>query len=269
MFYSHYPILGSESRLPVYLVSLGMHDCQPYVKRGSEYNFSQLFYTTKGSGMLCYDNIKTEIRAGNGFYIPAFYPHEYYPLEDVWDNHWIIPEGSGCGGMLADMGFSDKPQVFSLSSTKLLDRLFGNMHEALMSDKLHGNLRASGHLYSFLIELERCKNGAGSRSETNRAVIKCVDYIDNNYRHAITMEQLCKVSGVSKQYLCRLFRTALDARPMEYIAKRRIQAAKELLTETRMSIEEIVEQTGFCDSSYFCKLFRRYEGITPTQFRKY
>ena len=83
------------------------------------------------------------------------------------------------------------------------------------------------------------------------------------------MEKLSEVSGMSKQYLCRLFRNTLDTRPMEYVAKRRIQAAKELLTGTKMSIEEISEQTGFCDNSYFCKLFRRYEGITPTQFRKY
>ncbi len=268
MFFYHYPIIGAESRLPIYLLSLGMHDCQPYVKRGTEYSFPQIFYCTKGKGILCYDNIKTEIKEGMGFFIPACCPHEYYPVGDVWDNHWIIPGGFGCDRLIEDMGF-DKPQVFSLSSTKLLDHFFRNMHEALMSDKLQGNLRASGYLYSFLLELERCKSGTGARKETNRAVAKCVDYIDNNYAQAITMEELCEISGMSKQYLCRLFRNILDTRPMEYIAKRRIQAAKELLTGTKMSIEEITEQTGFCDSSYFCKLFRRYEGITPTQFRKY
>ncbi len=268
MFFYHYPIIGSESRLPIYLISLGMHDCQPYVKRGEEYNFPQIFYCTKGSGILSYDNIKVEIKSGMGFFIPASYPHEYYPVGDVWDNHWIIPGGDGCERLLMDMGF-DKPQVFSLNSTKLLDHFFRNMHEALMSDKLQGNLRASGYLYSFLLELEGCKSGVGLHSKTNCAIIKCVDYIDNNYNHPITMENLCDISGMSKQYLCRLFRNNLDARPMEYIAKRRIQAAKELLTGTKLSIEEIVEQTGFCDSSYFCKLFKRYEGITPTQFRKY
>ena len=55
---------------------------------------------------------------------------------------------------------------------------------------------------------------------------------------------------------------------MEYIAKRRIQAAKELLTGTDMTIEDIAAETGFCTSSYFCKLFKKYEGITPTHFRK-
>lgn len=266
MFFNHYPIIGTENKLPVYLVNMGMFDCQPYVKRGAEFGYPQIFYCTKGSGILCYDNIRTEVKAGTGFFIPPAYPHEYYPTGDVWDNHWIIPDGYGCERMLSGMGL-DKPQTFSLSNIKLLDHFFRNMHEALMSDKLHGNLRASGYLYSFLIELERCKSGAGLRNEANPAIIKCVDYIDNNYSETITMEHLCNVSGVSKQYLCRLFRNTLASRPMEYIAKRRIQAAKELLTGTEMSIEEIVEQTGFCDSSYFCKLFRRYEGMTPTQFR--
>ena len=82
------------------------------------------------------------------------------------------------------------------------------------------------------------------------------------------MEELCAVSGVSKQYLCLLFRNSLGSRPMEYITKRRIQAAKELLTATDKTIEEIAAETGFCTPSYFCKLFRRYEGITPTGFRR-
>lgn len=268
MFFYHYPIIGAESKLPIYLVSLGMHDCQPYIKRNKEYIHPQFFYCTKGIGILNYDNIKIEIKPGTGFFMPASYPHEYYPVGEIWDNHWVIPGGYDCERLLSDMGF-DKPQVFSLNSTKLLDHFFRNMHEALMSDKLQGNLRASGYLYSFLIELERCKSGAKSLSDTNIAITKCVDYIDKNYREPVTMEKLCEVSGVSKQYLCRLFRNTLDTRPMEYIAKRRIQSAKELLTGTKMSIEEIVEETGFCDSSYFCKLFKRYEGITPTQFRKY
>lgn len=54
---------------------------------------------------------------------------------------------------------------------------------------------------------------------------------------------------------------------MEYIAKRRIQAAKELLTGSDITIDEIAAATGFCSASYFCKLFKRYEGITPSYFR--
>lgn len=49
--------------------------------------------------------------------------------------------------------------------------------------------------------------------------------------------------------------------------KRKIQAAKMLLAETQKTVDQIAEETGFCDSSYFCKIFKRFESITPSQFR--
>ena len=252
MFYYHYPIIGRESRLPIYLVGIGMHDCQPYTRRGTEYGYPQLFYTTEGSGVLRVDDTETEIKTGMGFFIPASYPHDYYPVGDVWDNHWIIPGGYACEKMLSEMGF-DKPVVFSLDSTERLDRLFSEMHEALM--------------YEFLIEFDRAIGHIGDSAPADPAVIRCVDLIDRNYTRQITMDEFCVTTGLSKQHICRLFRTALGSRPMEYIAKRRIQAAKELLSDTNMTTEEIAEKVGFGSSSYFCKLFRRYEGISPTQFR--
>ncbi|MBR5090160.1 MAG: hypothetical protein IK093_12100 [Ruminiclostridium sp.] len=47
MFYYHYPIIGRESRLPVYLISIDMHDCQPLTRRGTEYAYPHLFYTER------------------------------------------------------------------------------------------------------------------------------------------------------------------------------------------------------------------------------
>ena len=266
MFFSHYPIITHENKLPLYLISLGMHDCQPPVRRGTEYGFPQIFYCTRGKGILSYDGIKTEIKAGMGFFMPASYAHEYHPAGDVWDNHWLIPGGYACDRLLSDTGF-DAPEIFTPDSTARLDKLFMNMHAALQHDNIYGNLKASGILYEFMIELDRAINHLNSSTCPNPALKKCLKLIDNSYSSQIKMEDLCEVSGLSKQHICRLFRNSLDTRPMEYIAKRRIQAAKELLSGTEMTIEDIADKTGFCSSSYFCKLFKRYEDITPTQFR--
>ena len=99
------------------------------------------------------------------------------------------------------------------------------------------------------------------------AVTKAIAYIDENYMKQPDLESISKAAGVSSQHLCRLFRQTLNCRPMEYITKRKIQAAKMLLAETRKTVEQIAEETGFCDSSYFCKIFKRFESITPSQFR--
>lgn len=59
MFYYHYPIIAREGRLPIYLISIGRHDCQPLVRRGTEYSYSQIFYCTKGRGVLRIDSTET------------------------------------------------------------------------------------------------------------------------------------------------------------------------------------------------------------------
>lgn len=102
---------------------------------------------------------------------------------------------------------------------------------------------------------------------SNAVLMRSVDYINSNFAAHISMSELCTVSGVSKEHLCTLFRKNLDMRPMEYVAKRRIQAAKELLIGSEKTVETIALETGFCTASYFCKLFKRYEGISPMRFK--
>lgn len=267
MYFYDFPIISTESKLPVYLVNMGLHDMQPHTVREEGYSYHQILYCTRGSGTILYENTKHIIAPYTAVFIPAGFPHEYYPNGGVWDIHWVVPSGYAIDDLLLHMGF-DRLGFFELGDVKMLEHHFRKMHEALVGDRIHGNYRASGYLYDFLIELHRLVTESGTAVTANSAVVRAVDYINANYTEEITMEQLCEAAGVSKQHLCRLFRSTLNSRPMEYAAKRRIQAAKELLTDTDKTVEEIAEETGFCTGSYFCKLFRRYEGMTPTQFRK-
>ncbi|MBQ7936685.1 MAG: AraC family transcriptional regulator [Clostridia bacterium] len=267
MYFYDFPIIKSEVNLPVYLFSVGLHEQQPHILRKEGYMYPQIIYCTKGSGTLVLDGRKHLIEPYTAFFLPAGYPHEYYPEEEVWDVHWVVPSGFGIEDMLRHFGL-DAPAVFELGDIKNLEHHFRKMHDALVADRIFGNYRASGYLYDFLIEFYRLISTANSGGIVNSVVVRAVDYINVNYPSQITMEELCGVSGVSKQHLCRLFQSVLNSRPMEYIAKRRIQAAKELLSQTDMTVEEIAEEVGFCTGSYFCKLFRRYEGMTTSQFRK-
>ncbi len=267
MYFYDFPIISSESNLPIYLVNMGLHELQPHTIREEGYSCHQILYCTKGSGTFLSENTKHVIEPYTAVFIPTGTPHEYYPNEDIWDIHWVVPSGYALDELLSHFSF-DKLSFFELGDVKMLEHHFRKMHEALMGDRLFGNYRASGYLYDFLIEFYRLTSKSGTAVTANSAVIKAIDYINANYTSEITMEQLCEAAGMSEQHLCRLFRSVLNSRPMEYTAKRRIQAAKELLTNTSSTIEEISEKTGFCTSSYFCKLFKRYEGMTPTQFRR-
>ena len=266
MFFCDYPIISTEKDLPLFLLNMGQHDCQDHIVRTEGYPCPQILYCTKGGGTLIIDGKKIHISPCTAIYMPALYPHEYYPDNDVWDIHWVVPAGYASEQILEHFGLI-KPQIFELVELKTLDRIVRKMHESIRADSVFGNYRASGYLYDFLIEFYRLISDNKASQAPNSVLMKALDYINANYTSAVSMDDLCEVCGVSKQYLCLLFRKILGSRPMEYIAKRRIQAAKELLTGTDMRIEEIAAETGFCTASYFCKLFKRYEGITPSAFR--
>lgn len=266
MYFCDYPIIGNERELPLYLHNMGQHHCQDHVIRPDGYYYDQLFYCTKGSGTIVYNNKKELIPANTAVYIPADFPHEYYANEDIWDIHWVVPCGSAVKSILEKFEFREL-KIFSLSDTRMLEHIFRKMHNALRSDSIFGNYKSAGYLYDFLIEFYRLTLSNDTAASISSPLMKALDYINYNYPSQITMDDLCEVSGVTKQHLCMLFRKKLNMRPMEYIAKRRIQQAKALLNSTSESIEQIAEETGFCSESYFCKLFKRYESMTPSAFR--
>lgn len=266
LFFSDYPIIRTEKELPLYLLNMGQQHCQDHINRTEGYPSPQILYCTKGSGTLLVDGKKIIIPPFTAIFLPALYPHEYYPNEDIWDIHWVAAAGYAAVDIFRHFELTE-PAVFELKEVKTLEHIFRKMHDAVRADSVFGNYRASGYLYDFLIEFYRIISAKGTSTAPNSALTKALDYINGNYTASISMDDLCTTSGVSKQYLCLLFKNTLGSRPMEYIAKRRIQAAKELLTGTDKTVEEIALETGFCTASYFCKLFKRYEGITPTRFK--
>lgn len=150
------------------------------------------------------DGEKIHILPYTTIFMPAFHPHEYYPEEEIWDIHRVVPSGYAADDILKHCGLS-KPQVFELNEVKMLEHIFRKMHEAIRSDSVFGNYRASGYLYDFLIEFYHKTSFAGVSAAPNSALLKAVDHINFNYASPISMDDLCSVSGVSKQYLCLLF----------------------------------------------------------------
>jgi AraC-like DNA-binding protein len=93
-------------------------------------------------------------------------------------------------------------------------------------------------------------------------------YVDTRYADKITTQDLCSKVFISESQLRLLFKNNLAVSPMEYILQVRLNKAKELLLETNRPIGEIARSVGFDDISYFIRVFRRKERITPAQYRR-
>jgi len=92
--------------------------------------------------------------------------------------------------------------------------------------------------------------------------------VRQNYTENITLTDLSHKYGISISYLSALLKEELQMSFSEYIAARRIQKAKELLADERLSIDAIAGQVGYGDYFYFIKVFKKYTGISPSKYRK-
>lgn len=93
------------------------------------------------------------------------------------------------------------------------------------------------------------------------------DYIENNYRNPISLEDICRQANYSPSRLRFLFCREMDCSPMHYLYNYRLNEAKKLIAKTRLSIEEIAIETGFSCSSHFCHYFKEKCGCTPSEYR--
>lgn len=88
-----------------------------------------------------------------------------------------------------------------------------------------------------------------------------------SYSRDWKLNNLAERLYISRFYLQRVFKQRLGLSPAEFLANRRIDAARELLTTTELSITEVAAETGFHNPAYFSTLFHKKTGVAPSKFR--
>lgn len=264
-----FPVVGEEAELPFFVRHIGSAQEQCRIVRENGYWTAQLIYCVSGSGVLKFGDECFELGEGCCFFLPRDFPHEYYPKDGGWRTSWIGFSGKNIDSELSALGLN-RPIVLEGVNITRFDSIFRRIFQALRGDKLLGGYTASACVYELLIEFckllrEREAPRQYIRSNNLRPVL---EYIDENLDKAITLEDLSALIGVTPQHLCRIFRECLGTRPFEYISRLRIQAAKRYLVDNRYPISEIAKMAGFNNTSYFCLIFKRSEGLTPTEFRE-
>lgn len=264
----YYPVLSDEYNLPMYVLGAGARDREWHFIRDDGYPSYQIIYCTRGSGVLKLGEETYNIGAGDAFYLPPKVPHEYYPVGDIWETHWITFDGREFPQLLEHIRL-DKAKVFHINDLNAVDAIFKKIVYLMKTNYYYCGHQCSAHLYQFLIELNRVvnlQNGSQDSQKLNQ-LQPVIDYINNNYQKELTLVELAELIDLSPQYLCRLFKECLNLRPFEFLARKRIQQAKMLLLEDKLNINEIAAKVGYNDCSYFCAVFKKHEMLSPAEFR--
>ena len=108
---------------------------------------------------------------------------------------------------------------------------------------------------------------AGVNKKNGNFSYKIYDYVNQNLKEPLTLDELSHEFGYCKNYIIKLFKREFDLTPHEYITLRRLDLAKNLLLASNMSTTEIAEECGFVTYVNFYKAFVKREGCTPNEFK--
>ncbi len=108
----------------------------------------------------------------------------------------------------------------------------------------------------------------GQKEHADEPVKKAQEYIENNFRNKITVEQLAETLALSRRNLERRFKKATCNTITEYIQRVKIEAAKMSLESSRENINEVMYNVGYQDPKAFRVTFKRITGLSPIQYKK-
>lgn len=100
-------------------------------------------------------------------------------------------------------------------------------------------------------------------------IYPAIAYINDHLKDGISMKEMAELCHLSPSYFSRTFNRETGESFANYINRRKIALAKELLRETNKSISQIAEETGYINISNFIAVFKRLEGVTPSVYRQH
>ncbi|MGO4109897.1 AraC family transcriptional regulator [Paenibacillus sp. YAF4_2] len=163
--------------------------------------------------------------------------------------------------------------------------LLGNVQHAIMVSGVNPNRLFKGvNMYEQLSQIREPKRmqswfkdkvlapfqkelSCRSNSEVKRLIEGAMIYLQQNYRHDISLDNCAEHVGTNPFYLSKSFKVVTGKNFIDYLTELRIEKAKELLRDSEMKINDVAEQVGY-QHSYFNRIFKKLEGMTPTSYRE-
>ena len=105
-------------------------------------------------------------------------------------------------------------------------------------------------------------------AQEERTITGITRYLQEHLAEEVSLSILAEEFHLSGQYISQLFKSEIGVGFLAYLTNIRMEKAKKLLLSTLLSIAEIAEQTGYGDYRVFTKVFKKSEGITPSQYRR-
>jgi len=237
------------------------------IKKEHTHNSSvEILHVIKGNGVVMINDRLFPLEDNSIYFIPPMLIHhsapdncEEYVRNIVNISSSYMAELSSITGFdkLLSTLFNNVYTVLDKADSKFIDAEF----KKLSTDDKGKCSIAVMNILSKLSESKREKHSMDNQ------VTDIISFINENLSEKISLDIIGKKFHISKYYLCHLFKETTQMSIMTYILSQRISLAKNLIINTDKSISEIAIASGFSCFSYFSRMFKSSESISPREFR--
>ena len=235
-------------------------------------NDYQLLYIAAGKGEFYFKGSKepTIVTKGN---MILFRPGEpqvyYYYAVDKTEVYWVHFTGWKVEEYLERYELPHDENVFYTGVSPDYPWIYNQMIRELQLQRVNHEDMISLYMHHIFITINRyIKERRETKNDTINDIERAAHYFKDNYNKQISIEQYAEEHLMSVNWFIHSFKSVMKMSPMQYIISLRIAMGKGYLENSTKNIAEISNEVGYENALYFSRLFRKYTGMTPTEYRK-
>lgn len=247
---------------------IGMYYCGKRINTanhtyGPEIQNHYLFVLVdKGTAVMC-DNSETRFGEHDLLVMCPDTKIHYKALEN-WSISWLGLYGATVKEYMDFLGVNPQNPILHITLydelSSVMERIFTVSEHISLSSKLY----VSGLIYEFFSVLMK-NSTANQKTDLIDTALNIMNY---SFCEKISVEYVAKRLSLDPAYFSRKFTARVGVSPKKYILNKRIERAKDLLCSTEATIFEISNSIGFEDQFYFCRIFKKIAGLSPSEYRK-
>lgn len=186
---------------------------------------------------------------------------------EPWEYSWVGFNGACANKLVQQTPFTSNHPVHHCKDAAAIQKALDDIYNA-RGPEPHCEALMTGYLYLFMAQLMKEAQDAqpNTGSSSSQYVHAAIKYIQFNYSHDISVDDIAKAVGVSRSHLYRVFMANVKQSPIDYLTNYRIDEACALLKNTQLSIAEIAVSVGFFDQFYFSRVFKKVMKVPPSKY---
>lgn len=213
----------------------------------------------QGSCIYEWENERAELKKGGCIYLP--YGSDYRMVEHSEDFTMVRVNFAVKAKNGEAIHFSEGPLVICTQPDQILTDIIRRLVELFMNPE--SMFLRNACVYEML---NRMASLTAQKEE--KPILRVVNYIQNHYTEEFSCKGLAELCFMSSAQMYRHFQAEMGCTPTEYKNRLRMEQAKNMLRDDDMPVSEIAFLMGYENTAYFCKIFKRETGMTPSQYRK-